>query len=676
MFDSFEDSKRNGLVSTILSKLGGIEAFVREHKSFDHASASDLVLNVNDFGAVGDGSTNDSASIQSAVDSSLLNGGIIFFPSGKTYAIGSSILIPNGITRTLSFYGYGATLKLISTCEGAFKYDNTYPTIPTYSTFSNISIFGFTVDVNNSNQGGVAIFGGVVGYVQNNFENIKIKDCNVINAHSNIVNSWTGIGISSFHATQSEATTTSIRNVLIEGVIIKGCYYGIFIGGGLDHIDTGLPSVASTSMYNVKLVRCWHDAKFYSDTYYAFANFQLGGYADGEDISISDCYGRGSQDVGIEIDNFDDCLIENCIIIDAAYAFYLTNFIAPKNPSIQIITMNNNVARKEDYTYGDGDGYGIYISPGGAGTLPVVMGNVIINNFTYYDNDSAHPRATGTSPIAIVPVVDGYSVLSLVVNTVFIRVENLTWNNASDLSVPLISLNLSSGAAAPQYLNIENVFIYFRAVRSGAGSIVFKGLNIFSRKLKTAIKNISIDCVVTGAAASSMNGIYLGLGGGYSNIIDGEIKNVKIINLGDDSGAIGVSVAGQNNLAISEAILIADSSFSGLPAASTNDVITNTGGGTDNIIRTILRNNYWKVSKVSANIGVGASPYTHQNLNGYPIDIAVSGGTVSDISISVDGTNYYSSGLTSGIFNVGHAYYLKVTYSSAPTMTQIPSKYI
>lgn len=51
-------------------------------------SVSALVVSVKDFGAKGDGATDDATAIQSALDSLSTKGGIIFFPAG-TYIIGS-----------------------------------------------------------------------------------------------------------------------------------------------------------------------------------------------------------------------------------------------------------------------------------------------------------------------------------------------------------------------------------------------------------------------------------------------------------------------------------------------------------------------------------------------------------------------------------------------------------
>ncbi|NEU27016.1 hypothetical protein G3M74_13015 [Paenibacillus polymyxa] len=63
-------------------------------------------LNVKDYGAVGDGVTNDTAAIQAAIDALKLVGGYVFFPAGRYYA-GEITLYDNislqGVNRTFDY---------------------------------------------------------------------------------------------------------------------------------------------------------------------------------------------------------------------------------------------------------------------------------------------------------------------------------------------------------------------------------------------------------------------------------------------------------------------------------------------------------------------------------------------------------------------------------------------
>lgn len=67
----------------------------------------------------------------------------------------------------------------------------------------------------------------------------------------------------------------------------------------------------------------------------------------------------------------------------------------------------------------------------------------------------------------------------------------------------------------------------------------------------------------------------------------------------------------------------------------------------------------------------GASPYTFTaSVKGFML---ITGGTVSLVEFSRDGTTFYSYGTTSGQFTLNSADRLRVTYTVTPTMTFVPT---
>lgn len=68
---------------------------------------------------------------------------------------------------------------------------------------------------------------------------------------------------------------------------------------------------------------------------------------------------------------------------------------------------------------------------------------------------------------------------------------------------------------------------------------------------------------------------------------------------------------------------------------------------------------------------LGASPYVYTNeAKG---TVIVSGGTVSDVSFSRNGTTYYTTGQTAGMFTLNSQDFLRITYTVPPTTTFVPT---
>ena len=90
-----------------------------------------------DYGAVGDGVTNDATAIQNAINAAATTGGVVRFAGNTTYAIGSQITVNGPIT----IYGNGATLKR--------TFDTDYITA-LKTTGSNVAIYNLKIDGNRS----------------------------------------------------------------------------------------------------------------------------------------------------------------------------------------------------------------------------------------------------------------------------------------------------------------------------------------------------------------------------------------------------------------------------------------------------------------------------------------------------------------------------------------------
>lgn len=70
-------------------------------------------------------------------------------------------------------------------------------------------------------------------------------------------------------------------------------------------------------------------------------------------------------------------------------------------------------------------------------------------------------------------------------------------------------------------------------------------------------------------------------------------------------------------------------------------------------------------------VALGASPATVQFQFGGTASIIVSGGTVSLIEFSRDGTTFFNVGTVAGMFTLSQDDRLRITYVAPPTVTQI-----
>jgi hypothetical protein len=70
-------------------------------------------------------------------------------------------------------------------------------------------------------------------------------------------------------------------------------------------------------------------------------------------------------------------------------------------------------------------------------------------------------------------------------------------------------------------------------------------------------------------------------------------------------------------------------------------------------------------------VTVGASPFTYSA----PVkgSVIVSGGTVSLIEFSRNGTTFYTTGQTAGMFTLNASDRLRVTWAVLPTITFVPN---
>lgn len=96
-------------------------------------TAFEAVYNVQDptYGAVGDGSANDTTAINAAITACALTGGTVYFPPG-TYRITSTLVVTHSATKTVNLRGAGqttTTIRMDSNASDAIRSTSTGTTV-------------------------------------------------------------------------------------------------------------------------------------------------------------------------------------------------------------------------------------------------------------------------------------------------------------------------------------------------------------------------------------------------------------------------------------------------------------------------------------------------------------------------------------------------------------------
>lgn len=256
-------------------------------------SGGNIYINVMDFGAVGDGSTSDSANIQSALQSCKDTGGTIYFPFG-TYLITEPLLFYSN--QTLLF-DKGAVLLQGASIDSLLR---TYSedTWTGYNGVHDCVIYGATFDgssytTNNS----------LLGMVH--AKNITVDNCTFKNAygtwHNIEINGSYNIKISNCDLEGSRKTTDGAELIQIDSTSSGGypwpnvnydgtvCQY-IEIDHCIFHNDTVSPAIGSHATASHSFIRI-HDNIFdgFTLTSKGAINFQSVGNVDVYNNTFNGC---------------------------------------------------------------------------------------------------------------------------------------------------------------------------------------------------------------------------------------------------------------------------------------------------------------------------------------------------------------------------------------------------
>lgn len=397
----------------------------------------DILYNVKVYGAKGDGVTDDTSAIQSALDAELAGGSTVFFPRG-VYLISANLIVPSNTTIILS---KGATIKLIDNAPigirmldcrnsdnihiygGGTIDGNSTGTQPTEQKSHGIALTSKTVLIEDILIKNISVYNGSMGDGINcepNFttlkqcENMIIKKCRFDNIGRQDIAFESGINClvegsifengsaSAIDCEPSGYTIGLIDGVIINNNICKNKNSGIAVVSASTPTKLQNVTISNNHFVNCNTVIRIRDAKYItiSDNKMidSTGEFSINLYADdgatNEDVSIHGNTITGLTTYGI-FENIIgtgtnvDVNIVNNKIVGASRPIHLTSCtgLIVKNNNIKVtsayqaISANlcTNSVIKNNKTDGDSLGTGIRI----VNSDVIDVGNNTLFNGTY-----------------------------------------------------------------------------------------------------------------------------------------------------------------------------------------------------------------------------------------------------------------------------------------------------
>lgn len=692
--------------------------------NLSQSSGGGYATRVTDYGAAGDGTTDDSAAIQAAIDSCGIAGGVVFFPPGTYFIDADPILLPHSLTGTLVLSGYAATIKLgtnLNTSSIVTGDPYVFGVNPprfglfcdksaSHQWFQHYVIEGLTFDCNDL----AAVPLAFSTYADNhykNFDDITVRDVRVVNL-SEVEDATWPCGLQ-MNTNQGVFTTRNyITNILIENFTCLGGSCGI-------QITSQSTAAGNTFMDRITLRNCYHDTLCTTHAGQAASNnFHIGSYGYGGNLLVENCIGIGSGENGLETNSFDHITVRDCVMKNYANTGYIyTNFHAPLHGKGECL-----------YSGCQAEQLGAFgaeqPSESASGFHMGVASHVTYRDCRFLCDATA---SQDTMWYPVMRLLKGHFD-SVVIDGLTVEMNFGTMPASSDYT--LIALQ----PGGPTNVKIRNVDVSLTGARAVADGFI-RVFNLAGHDVFYDIDGVTVDHKVTGCADAGSFEVFSSrtldewdttmLGATVSNVrartpitdpkypavfgivdavlsgpflvhdcdLTGFVENDGLMNFAPSfterrriSSVIYPTKLVQTTIAVKPTLTIDSvSTHAALPEVVTASAhgmvvgdwcciqeITELPAAYYQVVSTDAATHF-TVSGTTTGTDTGFCQPAYTNRDGYDEDLIVVGGTVTSIQISIDGgENFFPTGLLEGVFRLKEGDIILIYNSSAPTLRKLP----
>lgn len=581
-----------------------------------------------------------SASIQQAVNYLATRGGGVLEFNSPSYTMTSAVDLPVNLSGELILEGKGARLVVQA---GARCFD--VGRLADYDTLRNVVARDFLVDataMTGRNHVFLGTYEGGTHLQRLNFHNLQFSNIQISGPaiDPTLTIHPVAFFITSTHPGSAEATQNTIRDLVFEDVHITGCNAGFLVAG----LDLSAGTNANVFIDGVTIRNCSHVESAPPPSFFSSSHIQIGQDATCDHLVIQNFKGVNSGDNSIELNNCRSASVINATA-DGCFnlTYYVRNYNNTFDPTDQLVVYKNC---KSNVT---GDRAHVLGWAAGSANL----GRIVID-----DCEVTFPDSNDTTQA-------GYAVFAGVSATVpfdSLLVKGLKTRRAVDhtLSASVFPAAISVRPAARSNVTIRDWKADVTGtVTPGAFQYNHRLINAFGTDLILDVDKVDFNYNVTNSTA--IRGISTG-----ENVGDSVSGAVSRFIINSNVSCQALILAGSAVLDREHAWVFNDCDFSGAVAAAPISYGTT---AMRDFVR--LRNVLPLATPASSTIAPTGSPFDFKNNVGYPVFVTVSGGTVSDIALAPE-TAFTSTGLISGGFYLENGHTIRVTYTVAPTMRNIP----